>query len=147
MAITAVRLIGGEAETDRFESGAPFEIRIDFTAPALVPSPVFGFELRSIDGTLCYGTNTHRSTHPIPSVRGPGSNGFTVDRLPLHEGRFLLSVAVVSEDESEIFHWIDRRTEFSVFARAGGVGIVAVGRRLVGHHHGRAGDPRWLTSP
>ena len=44
--------------------------------PALVPSPVFGFELRSIDGTLCYGTNTHRSTHPIASVRGTG-----LDRL------------------------------------------------------------------
>ena len=124
--ITGVHLVGAEGDSDRFPSGGPLEIRIDFAAAAPVPAPVFGFEIRSVDGTLCYGTNTHRSTHPIESVEGEGTIAFAVDHLPLHEGRFLLTVAVQSEDESEIYHWIDRRTEFSVFARSLGVGIVAV---------------------
>ena len=41
-----------------------------------------------------------------------------------HEGRFLLTVAVTSADESEVYHWIDRRFELSVFAKTGGVGLV-----------------------
>ncbi len=126
VAITGVHLVGADGDSDRFPSGGPLEIRIDFSAPAPVPAPVFGFEIRSVDGTLCYGTNTHRSTHPIESVEGEGEITFAIDRLPLHEGRFLLTVAVHSEDESEVYHWIDRRTEFSVFARSLGVGIVAM---------------------
>jgi len=141
VAITGVHLVGAEGESDRFPSGGPLEIRIDFSAPAPVPAPVFGVEIRSVDGTLCYGTNTHRSTHPIESVEGQGTITFAIERLPLHEGRFLLSVAVQSEDESEVYHWIDRRTEFSVFAHSMGVGIVAVeGSWSVTARRGAAGE-------
>ena len=139
--ITDVHLAGAEGDTERFPSGGPFEIRIDFAAATPVPAPVFGFEIRSVDGTLCYGTNTHRSTHPIESVEGEGTITFAVDHLPLHEGRFVLTVAVQSEDESEIYHWIDRRTGFSVFARSLGVGIVAVeGAWSVVARRGAAGE-------
>ena len=89
-----------------------------------VATPIFGVEIRAIDGTLCYGTNTRRDTYPVESVEGRGTASFAIERLPLHEGRFLLTVAVTSADESEIYHWIDRRTEFSVFARTAGVGLV-----------------------
>ena len=33
-------------------------------------------------------------------------------------------MAVTSADESEVYHWIDRRFELSVFATSGGVGLV-----------------------
>ena len=50
-------------------------------------------------------------------------------------------MAVHSEDESEVYHWIDRRTEFSVFARSLGVGIVAVeGVWSVTARRGAAGE-------
>jgi ABC-2 type transport system ATP-binding protein len=122
--VTAVRTCGPDGPTDRVASGDPLRIEIDFRATEPVAAPVFGVELRTLDGTLCYGTNTRRDTRPIAAVEGDGSVAFTVPALPLHEGRFALTVAVHSEDESEVFHWIDRRYELSVFARAGGVGIV-----------------------
>jgi len=49
---------------------------------------------------------------------------FTLDQLPLHEGRFTLQVSAVSSDLSEVYHWIDRCLEFSVFQQDTGVGIV-----------------------
>jgi ABC-2 type transport system ATP-binding protein len=135
--ITGVRLVGPDGETDRFASGGLMRVELDFRAAEAVAAPVFGIEVRGVDGTLCYGTNTRRDTYALGAVEGAGTASFAIDELPLHEGRFLLTVAVHSEDESEVFHWIDRRTEFSVFARTGGVGLVrmdgrwsvAVGRR------------------
>ena len=122
--ITAVRTIGPDGETDRFTSGSPMRIDVEFSAPSRIAAPVFGIEIRGIDGTLCYGTNTRRDTYAVDHVQGSGTASFAIPELPLHEGRFLLTVAVHSADESEIYHWIDRRTEFSVFARGGGVGTV-----------------------
>ena len=122
--ITAVRTVGPEGETDRFTSGEPLRVELDFAASPPVAAPVFGIEVRAVDGTLCYGTNTRRDTYALDSLEGTGTASFSIDELPLHEGRFLLTVAVHSADESEIYHWIDRRSEFSVFARTGGVGMV-----------------------
>lgn len=122
--ITAVRTVGADGPTDRFESGGPLVIELDFVATERVGAPVFGIEIRAVDGTLCYGTNTRRDTYDVERVQGMGTAAFSVAALPLHEGRFVLTVAVHSEDEGEVYHWIDRRVEFSVFARTKGVGLV-----------------------
>ena len=54
-------------------------------------------------------------------------------RLPLHEGRFTVTVAAHSQDESVVYHWLDRWLEFSVFPRGTGVGAVdASGRWSIG---------------
>ena len=124
VAITAVRTVGPDGAADRFASGGPLLVEIDFQARERVATPIFGVEIRAVDGTLCYGTNTRRDTYPVESVEGRGTATFAIERLPLHEGRFLLTVAVTSADESEVYHWIDRRFELSVFARSGGVGLV-----------------------
>ena len=124
VAIAAVRTVGPGGPTDRFESDGPLVIEIDFVARERVATPLFGVEIRAVDGTLCYGTNTRRDTYPVESVEGRGTASFAIDHLPLHEGRFLLTVAVTSADESEVYHWIDRRFELSVFAKTGGVGLV-----------------------
>jgi ABC-type polysaccharide/polyol phosphate transport system ATPase subunit len=129
VAITGVRTLGSDGASDRFESGAPLVIEIDFLARDRVATPIFGVEIRAVDGTLCYGTNTRRDTYAVESLEGRGTAAFTIERLPLHEGRFLLTVAVTSADESEIYHWIDRRVELSVFARTGGVGLVRIDGR------------------
>jgi hypothetical protein len=129
VAITGIRTLGADGASDRFESGAPLVIEIDFLARERVATPIFGVEIRAVDGTLCYGTNTRRDTYAVESLEGRGRAAFTIERLPLHEGRFLLTVAVTSADESEIYHWIDRRVELSVFARTGGVGLVRIDGR------------------
>ena len=46
-------------------------------------------------------------------------------RDPRHEGRFAVSVFLAhAEDHDTVYHWIDRRFEFSVFPRSGGIGAV-----------------------
>jgi ABC-type polysaccharide/polyol phosphate transport system ATPase subunit len=129
VAITGVRLSGPDGPRDRFVSGEPMRIDIDFIAREEVACPVFGVEVRSADGTLCYGTNTHRDSYAIPAVAGPGTASLVIDSLPLHEGRFTLTLAVHSEDEGEVYHWLERRHGISVFATAAGVGLVRMDGR------------------
>ncbi len=102
-------------------------------------------------GPSATGPTPAATPTPVESVEGRGTAAFAIDRLPLHEGRFLLTVAVTSADESEVYHWIDRRFELSVFARTGGVGLVRFdGRWSVVRGAERRPDEdhgRWLSRP
>ncbi|HMN99017.1 MAG TPA: ABC transporter ATP-binding protein [Miltoncostaeaceae bacterium] len=127
--IAEVRLSGPAGPTESVASGDPFTIEIALEAEAEVPTPVVGIEIRSVTGALCLGTNTRRESYRILSLLGHGTASFHVPSLPLNEGRFTVTVAVHSEDESEVYHWIDRRFGFSVFARGEGVGLVRMDGR------------------
>ena len=80
--------------------------------------------VHSAEGVLCYGTNTGRQKFDVAGEMTGGVVRFTVPRLYLHEGRFAVTVALGSNDESEVYDWLDRWLEFSVFASGGGIGMV-----------------------
>jgi hypothetical protein len=74
-----------------------------------------------------YATNTLMDSFAVDRIAGRSRVTFAIDPLHLHEGRFAVSLAVASHDVSEIYHWLDRRLEFSVFQRATGTGPVDLG--------------------
>jgi ABC-type polysaccharide/polyol phosphate transport system ATPase subunit len=127
--IVGVRLLGPDGPTETVASGDPLTLEVELEAEHEVATPVVGIEIRSVTGALCHGTNTRRESYRIPSLQGRGTASFHVPSLTLNEGRFTVTVAVHSEDESEIYHWIDRRYGFSVFARGEGVGLVRMDGR------------------
>ena len=51
---------------------------------------------------------------------------YVIPSVPLHAGGFAITVAVHSEDVRDMYHWIDRAVEFTVFPRRPGVGLVEV---------------------
>jgi len=122
--IRAVRLIGPDGPAERFMSGDPLTIEIDVEGERPIETPNFGIAVHTVDGTLCYGTNTRLDSLPTTTLRGEATASFAIPALRLHEGRFSLTVAVTSHDERTVFHWLDRRIEFSVFQRGSGIGPV-----------------------
>jgi ABC-type polysaccharide/polyol phosphate transport system ATPase subunit len=135
--IRAVRLVGPDGPGERFMSGDPLTIEIDVEADRTVETPNFGVAVHTVDGTLCYGTNTRLDSLPTIPIRGTATASFSVPALHLHEGRFSLTVAVTSHDERTVFHWLDRWIEFSVFQRGSGLGPVDI----TGHWSLRAARP------
>jgi len=126
--ITRVALHGADGRaTDTFRSGEPFTIEIAFTGNAPVPLPNFGIAVHSVEGVHMYGTNMAREGWPASSEARSGTVRFQVPALPLHEGRFTLTVAATSHDERTVYDWLDRWCEFSVFAQGRGVGLVDLG--------------------
>lgn len=122
--IRSARLIGPDGPTDRFVSGEPFTIEMEIEATTPVETPIFGISINSVDGPLFFGTNTRLDALEIPGIESGATVRFTVPALPLHDGRFTVQMAVVSFDESVVYHWLDRWLEFSVFPAVTGIGPV-----------------------
>ena len=125
MVIDACRLLDADGrEVDSFQSGDRFTVELEFSGDEPVLFPSVGVMVHSAEGILCYGTNTGRQQFTLDDEVAGGVMRFTVPRLHLHEGRFSVTIAIGSHDESEVYDWLDRWLEFSVFASGGGIGMV-----------------------
>jgi ABC-type polysaccharide/polyol phosphate transport system ATPase subunit len=122
--IHQARLIGSEGPTDRFAGGEPFTVEMEVEAPTPVRTPIFGIAVSTVDGPLVFGTNTRLDAIDLPVLHGTRTIRFAVPALPLHDGRFAVTLAAHSYDESVVYHWLDRWLEFSVFPVGTGVGPV-----------------------
>ena len=122
--VERISLLGADGETDSFLAGDPFAVEIDCVAHRATDTPIVGIAVHFIDGPLCYGTNTRIDGLPIEQLHGTARVRFSCNALPLHSGRFVLTVAVHSHDEDVVYHWLDRCMEFSVFPRMTGEGPV-----------------------
>lgn len=84
------------------------------------------------DGSVCFGTNTKLDGCVVHAGPDERTVEFIIERLPLHEGSFAVTVALTSTDEREVFHWLDRFLHFSVFGRQPGIGLVDIPRAWEG---------------
>jgi len=122
--IVSARLVGPDGPTDRFLSGSPMTIEMEVDAAESVETPTFGIAIRTAEGTPLYGTNTRLDEFAIERVAGRCAVSFSIPSLPLLEGRFDVTLAVHSHDETAVYHWLDRWLEFSVFQQETGTGPV-----------------------
>ncbi len=122
--ITSAGLRGPHGPADRFLGGEPMTIEMTVLPRQPVETPLFGIGIETVEGMQCYGTNTRLDSLEVGLIDRPRVVRFMIPSLPLHEGSFLVRLAVVSHDESVVFHWLDRWLEFTVFARGTGVGPI-----------------------
>jgi lipopolysaccharide transport system ATP-binding protein len=114
--ITRVELCDGSGqETFAFASGESLTVRLNYTALRLVKQPVFGLAVYHESGAHISGPNTQFGGLEIPAIEGTGTIVYRVPCLPLLEGRYRLSVAVVDGGDNETFDYHDRLYEFQVY--------------------------------
>jgi hypothetical protein len=124
--IVASRLLGREGPTDRFLSGEPLTIEMDVEPRERVRRPTYGIAVHDADGTLLFGTNTRLDALETGILEEPTTVRFRVPALPLHEGAFVVQLAVQSFDESETYRWLDRWLPFTVIQSVQGIGMVSM---------------------
>jgi lipopolysaccharide transport system ATP-binding protein len=115
--ITGVHILGeanGGSEQGIFETGHPFILRMDYVAHKPVSGAIFGMAIHRQDGLHITGPNTAHAGIELPNLEGSGTIVFKTSHLPLLEGLYHVSVAVVNEDDSETFDYHDRRYPFRV---------------------------------
>ena len=147
--IRSSRLVGPDGPSARYLSGGRLTIEMEVEASREVATPTFGIAIHAVDGAEMYATNTLMDSFAVERIDGRSLVSFTIDPLHLHEGRFVVSLAVASRDVSEIYHWLDRRLEFSVFQRGTGTGPVDLGgewRIATGRGDPAAAPPQTLSS-
>jgi ABC-type polysaccharide/polyol phosphate transport system ATPase subunit len=115
--ITGVHILGdikGNIEQGIFETGQSFILRLDYVANTPVTGAIFGMAIHRQDGLHITGPNTAQAGITIPRLEGCGTIVYKIAHLPLLEGLYHVSVAVVNQDDSEIFDYHDRRYPFRV---------------------------------
>jgi hypothetical protein len=97
--ISGVEFRGRNGQTAHvFQSGDPMEIRLKVRARRPVSDLVFGVGIFNADGVCCYGTNTAIEGATSGAMSGEGQVSFTIERLDLVEGSYMVDVAAHRHD-------------------------------------------------
>ncbi|HEY9204687.1 MAG TPA: ABC transporter ATP-binding protein [Candidatus Methanoperedens sp.] len=124
--ITDVRFIDKfEKENATFTFGDPMKIRIVFNAKKTIEDLVFGLIIYNENGIYCYGTNTELKKYPINNVLGKNEIDFVIDRIPMYQGKYYLTIAAHSIS-GEPFDWHDKLHSFNVFNPTEDLGLFEV---------------------
>jgi ABC-type polysaccharide/polyol phosphate transport system ATPase subunit len=129
--ITDVRITGSDGQQQSiFHTGQPFTIVITYYANQSVSLPIFGIAMHHHDGTHITGPNTANYGLKLPVVEGQGTIRYTIPALPLLNGLYHISVAVVNQDDTEVFDFHSQRYTFRVWNTENHVeqyGVVTLG--------------------
>ena len=95
-------------------SGDPLVVRLRLRAEKPVAAPRLSLELRESGGGLIGSSALDLDDVGWDGATGERALRFTVDRLPLAEGRFQLGVTLTDRGGGTRYHRIDRAAEFEV---------------------------------
>ena len=115
--ITHVHIKGSPESTVEqgiFETGQPFVLQLDYVAHTPVSGAIFGMAIHRHDGLHITGPNTSQAGKKLPELKGSGKIIYKIAHLPLLEGLYHVSVAVVNQDDSETYDYHDRIYPFRV---------------------------------
>jgi lipopolysaccharide transport system ATP-binding protein len=113
--ICQVKITGEEGrEQNIFQTGESLTLHMDYHAHEMVNFPNFGIAIHRQDGTLVTGPNTALASLELPSLVGKGKITYTIPNLPLLEGLYQFSVAIVNQGDTETFDFHDRLYPFRV---------------------------------
>jgi ABC-type polysaccharide/polyol phosphate transport system ATPase subunit len=94
--IVRVQLLDGqETEKRTFRAGETLIVRMHYQAHQHIKEPIFGVAIHHEEGFHICGPNTGLSEYPIEAIDGTGYMDFIIPDLPLLQGTFLLTVAII----------------------------------------------------
>jgi ABC-type glutathione transport system ATPase component len=118
--IVRVRLTNGRGEEQTiFETGESLALHLDYQAHVAISSPIFGIAIHRQDGVHITGPNTAFAGVNLPVLNGQGTVTYIIPHLPLLDGLYEISVAVVSHSNAETFDYHDRSYPFRVVNQNG----------------------------
>ncbi len=125
--IKSVDLLNEKGEPSReFQTGQSMRVRVSYEAEVPVADPVFGFSIEDYRGFTAYGTNTRLKGLKLGTIEGPGAIEFRLSSLPMLEGKYFVSAAIHSRDESVIYHWLDKHVSFDMHSGVDDIGLLYI---------------------
>lgn len=114
--ITAVELCDATGQPRAtFHNGEPMIIRLSYETSTRVEAPIFGLAIYHQNGTHIAGPNTKFGNLAIPSIQGRGHIDYHIPQIPLLEGSYTLSVAVINTNDTVTYDYHDRLYDFQVY--------------------------------
>jgi ABC-type polysaccharide/polyol phosphate transport system ATPase subunit len=114
--VVSVRLEDADGvERRQYLSGEPLVLRLRIDARTVLAPPRISIELRERNGALLGAAAKDAAELDWPDDPGERELVFELDRLPLADGRFQLSVALADAAGRHLYHRLDRAAEFLVY--------------------------------
>jgi ABC-2 type transport system ATP-binding protein len=101
-------------------------IRIRYHAEEPTDDLLFSIAIFDEDAKQIYGTNTRIAGVTVPIADGDGEMCFAFDRVPLLDGTYMVTPAILTADEGTVYDWRDQEYSFSVMNPSREVGLVAL---------------------
>jgi hypothetical protein len=101
-------------DSNYFESGRPFKVRIEYEINSPVKELVVGLRITHLHGFNVFGSNTKRRGLAIPTDTKKGSVEFSVDALPILEGTFDLTIDISDNAEVNPYDHLEKAVRFNV---------------------------------
>ncbi len=128
--IPHVRLLGAaDQPITSLHTGETLTIAFSYRAATRVPRPVFGLAVYHEDGTHLTGPNTRTAGLVIPDVEGDGEVRYTIERLPLLPGRYVVSVSAY---DYHLVEPLDHRERVATFTVTEGGTLERFGKVTLG---------------
>lgn len=99
-------------ESDVFHPGDQMEIVIDVEAQTPVDEPNVGIAIHDERDHLVFGTNTRRRGISLGRLDGKVRVRWALHGVPFQEGRFAVTVGILTHDERRPYHWQDKAYAF-----------------------------------
>jgi ABC-type polysaccharide/polyol phosphate transport system ATPase subunit len=113
--VEGVELVGGDGQPRaRFLSGEPVAIRLRLVGERPVPPPILSIEVRDPSGSLLGANQRNLGELGWDGTPGMRELQFSLERLPLGEGEFQLSVALTDAEGTRRYHRVDGAERFEV---------------------------------
>jgi lipopolysaccharide transport system ATP-binding protein len=97
-----------------FMTGGVMEVQLHYRVEGRVEEPVFGIAIHHQNGAHLCGPNTNFGGLRIPALEGEGQVIYRIPALPLLDGAYVISAAVVDRGNSETYDYHDRAYPFRV---------------------------------
>jgi ABC-type polysaccharide/polyol phosphate transport system ATPase subunit len=127
-----VRIIGSRLEhlsggaRGHLLPDAGIKIHVSFESQLTTDDVNFGIAINDQEGRLVFGSNTRLLDHPIEVREGPGEAVFRLDRIPLLDGSYTVTLGITSYDEGVVYDWREEHLHFEVMNPGGSVGYANI---------------------
>jgi ABC-2 type transport system ATP-binding protein len=126
LVITQVRAEYPEPDARFLLPNQPMRLRIDYVASQEITDICFAFEIDDLQGNVIFGTDTQTLEQPIAKLDGVGAVCFDMERMPLLDGAFTISVTATTRTGGEVYDRRDHLDRFEVMQPGRQRGIVAL---------------------
>ena len=134
--ITGIRVEYPEPKARFLLPDQPMRVRIDYFAPERVDDIAFSLEAHDENQTLVIATDTQTLGMPVHAVEGVGALCFDMERVPLLDGAYLLTIVASTRDGGTTWDRRDQQDKFEVMNPTRERGMVHVPLKVVHYFQG-----------
>ncbi|MGI8493387.1 MAG: ABC transporter ATP-binding protein, partial [Acidimicrobiales bacterium] len=127
LAITYVRFDHADGGEHAYAvTGEPVTIRVGYRAARRVDDVLAGYRVYDNSGNFLFGANNNWFPAEINVEPGAGEILFRLDRVPLLDGDYPVTIGLVSGDEDTVYDWHEQQYVLSVMNPTKCEGLVGV---------------------